>query len=229
MDDPTIALAPVWDQLVNSLRELPQSGLLMAAVVAMAVGILGSVFMRRAPGLGRLLRTASSLGLMAILLLVVLQLSRMDPRFEMAVPQLGLPEQVVEGGETRVEIARDGHFWLAGTINGTSARFLVDTGATITAVSSETAASAGLEARGGGLPVMMQTANGPINAEMTSIDELRFGNVVARGLDVIIAPGLGRTNVMGMNLLSRLASWRVEGDTMILVPHHPQPVVEAID
>ncbi len=229
MADPTIALAPVWDQLVNSLRELPQSGLLMAAVVAMAVGILGSMFMRRAPGFGRLLRTASSLGLMAILLLVVLQLSRMDPRFEMAVPQLGLPEQVVEGGETRVEISRDGHFWLAGTVNGAPARFLVDTGATITAVSSETASTAGLEARGGGLPVMMQTANGPINAEMTSIDELRFGNVVARGLDVIIAPGLGRTNVMGMNLLSRLASWRVEGDTMILVPHHPQPVVEAVE
>jgi len=27
-----------------------------------------------------------------------------------------------------------------------------------------------------------------------------------------------------MNLLSRLASWRVEGRTLILVPHHPQDV-----
>jgi aspartyl protease family protein len=47
---------------------------------------------------------------------------------------------------------------------------------------------------------------------------LHFGNVTARGLDAIIAPGLGQTNVVGMNLLSRLASWRVEGNTMILVP-----------
>ena len=229
MDDPTATLTPVWDQLVNSLRELPQSGLLMAAVIAMALGLLGSIFMRRAPGFGRMLRMASTFGLMGILILVVLQVSRMDPRFEMAVPQLGLPAQVVEGGETRVEMARDGHFWLAATVNGTPARFLVDTGATITAVSSETAATAGLVPRGGGLPVMMQTANGPIAAEMTSVEELRFGNVAARGLDVIIAPGLGRTNVMGMNLLSRLASWRVEGETMILVPHNPQPVVEAAD
>ena len=229
MDDVAAALNPIWDQFAHSLRELPQSSLLLAAVAAMGLGIIGSIVMRRAPGFGRLLRTASTVGLMGILLLVVLQLSRMDPRFEMAVPQLGLPEQVVEGGETRVEMARDGHFWLAGTVNGTPARFLVDTGATITAVSSETAAAAGLDPRGGGLPVMMQTANGPIAAEMTSIEELRFGNVAARGLDAIIAPGLGRTNVMGMNLLSRLASWRVEGETMILVPHHPQPVVEALD
>jgi aspartyl protease family protein len=229
MDDPTSALAPAWDQLVHSLGELPQSGLLMAAVAAMALGILGSLFMRRLPGFGRLLRMTSSLGLMGILVLVVLQVSRMDPRFEMAVPQLGLPAQVVEGDETRVEMARDGHFWLSATVNGAPARFLVDTGATITAVSSETAEAAGLAPRSGGLPVMMQTANGPIAAEMTSIDELRFGNVAARGLDAIIAPGLGRTNVMGMNLLSRLASWRVEGDTMIIVPNHPQPVVEAVD
>jgi len=222
-------LAPLWDQIAHSLRELPQSSLLMAALAAMALGLLGSFVIRRAPGLGRLLRTVSTLGLMGVLLLVVLQVSRMDPRFEMAVPQLGLPEQVVEGGETRVEMARDGHFWLNATVNGAPANFLVDTGATVTAVSPDTAAAAGLAGRSGGLPVMMQTANGPIAAEMTSIDELRFGNVAARGLDAIIAPGLGHTNVMGMNLLSRLASWRVEGKTMILVPHHPQPVVEAVD
>ena len=32
-----------------------------------------------------------------------------------------------------------------------------------------------------------------------------------------------------MNLLTRLASWRVEGDTMILVPHHPQAPLETAD
>jgi aspartyl protease family protein len=52
----------------------------------------------------------------------------------------------------------------------------------------------------------------------------RFGSVKAGGLDAVIAPNIGKTNVIGMNLLSRLASWRVEGRTMILVPHNPQPV-----
>jgi aspartyl protease family protein len=218
--------APVWDQLAHSLSELPRSGLLLAAVAAMLLGVIGSVMIRRVPALGKLLRAASTLGLMGILVLVVLQLSRMDPRFEMAIPELGLPEQVVEGSETRIKRAPDGHYWLRAEINGHPANFLVDTGATLTAVSTETAEAARLEPREGSLPVRMQTANGSVAAEMTTIDELRFGNVAARGLDAIIAPGLGPTNVIGMNLLSRLASVRLEGETMIMVPNNPQPALE---
>ena len=222
-------LSLIWDQLAHSISEVPRSGLLLAAVAAMALGVLGTMTVRRLPALGRLLRTGSTLVLMGVLVLVVLQLSRIDPRFELAVPELGLPQQVVEGSETRVQLAPDGHFWLRAEINGEPANFLVDTGATLTAVSTDTAARVGLEARGGGLPVRMQTANGAVAAELTTIDELRFGNVAARGLDAVIAPGLGPTNVLGMNLLTRLASWRVEGDTMILVPHHPQAPLETAD
>ena len=98
---------------------------------------------------------------------------------------------------------------------------------TLTAVSAETAAVIGLEPRNVGLPVRMQTANGAVSAHLTTIDELRFGNVAARGLDAVIAPNLGPTNVLGMNFLSRLASWRVEDNTMILVPHNPQPALDS--
>jgi len=218
--------APVWDQLAHSISELPRSGLLLAAVGAMLLGLLGSLVIRRVPALGKLLRMTSTLGLMSILVLVVLQLSRMDPRFDVAIPEIGLPEQVVEGRETRIARAPDGHYWLRAEVNGYPANFLVDTGATLTAVSGETAAAAGLTPRGGGLPVRMQTANGSVAAQLTTIEELRFGNVAARGLDAIIAPGLGPTNVIGMNLLSRLASVRLEGETMILVPNNPQPALE---
>src|SRR5690606_16338785 len=109
--------APLWDQLAHSLSQLPRSGLLLAAVGAMMLGVIGTLVLRRAPSLGKLLRLTSTLGLMGILILVVLQLSRMDPRFEMAIPQVGYPKQVVEGEETRVELSRDGHFWLRAEIN----------------------------------------------------------------------------------------------------------------
>ena len=140
-------LSLIWDQLAHSISEVPRSGLLLAAVVAMALGVLGTMTVRRLPALGRLLRTGSTLVLMGVLVLVVLQLSRIDPRFELAVPELGLPQQVVEGSETRVQLAPDGHFWLRAEINGHPANFLVDTGATLTAVSTETAAAAGLAPR----------------------------------------------------------------------------------
>ena len=219
--------ASIWDELAHNIRVLPQSELMLAALAAMALGVLGSLVISRVPALGRTLRNVSTLGLMGVLVLVVLQLSRLDSRFDMAVPQLGLPEQVVEGRETRVPLAPDGHFWLRATVNGAPVNFLVDTGATLTAVSAETAERIGLEPRGAGIPVRMQTANGSVAAQLTTIDDLEFGNVAARGIDAIIAPGLGPTNVIGMNVLSRLASWRVEGRTMILVPHHPQPTASA--
>ena len=218
--------AALFDQVALSVRELPKSGLLMVAVGAMGIGILGSLVMRTVPALGKLLRAASTLALMGVLVLVVLQLSRLDPRFSLAVPEIGLPEQVVEGGETRIPMHSDGHYWLDAEINGQRASFLVDTGATLTAVSEDTAQMAGLEARDGGLPIRLQTANGAVPAYLTNIEELRFGNVAARGLDAVIAPGLGETNVIGMNLLSRLASVRIEQGELILVPNNPQPALE---
>jgi aspartyl protease family protein len=71
-------------------------------------------------------------------------------------------------------------------------------------------------------PVVLRTANGAAVAQTGEIDELRMGNIVARNLRIVTAPGLGELDVLGMNFLSKLDSWRVEGRTLILVPHHPQ-------
>ena len=206
-----------------TISAIPRSGLLLMVVAAIAVSAIGSLMVRRKVPLGLMVRRASTVVLGGVLLIVVLQLSRFDSRLEIAVPQFGLPEQIVEGGETRIPMAPDGHFWLRAQINGVPANFLVDTGATLTAISQDLADRAAIEPRPGGLPVTINTANGPVSAKLSTIGEMRFGSVAARGLDVVIAPSLGQTNVVGMNLLSRLASWRVEGNTMILVPNNPQP------
>lgn len=209
---------PSFPDLAGWFGSLSQSGLLIAALLAMAVGIAGSLIVAHLPRLGRLLRGASTFGLIGVLLLIVVQMARIDSRFDVAVPEIGLPRQVVSGGETRVPLAPDGHFWIEAEINGVPARFMVDTGATLTAVSAGLADQAGLEPRPGGMPVRLTTANGAVAAELATIEDLRFGNVDASGIDAVIAPNLGPMNVIGMNLLSRLGSWRVENNTLILVP-----------
>ena len=221
-----MSIQNLWNNTAAAITAIPRSELLMLAIAAMVVGWIGSALIRRKVPMGRLVRTASTIALAGVLVTVVLQLSRFDPRLEVAVPQLGLPEQVVQGAETRLAMASDGHFWLRAELNGVPANFLVDTGATVTAVSSDLAALANLHPRRGGLPISIGTANGPVAAQIATADSFRFGNIAASGLDVVIAPTLGETNVVGMNLLSRLASWRVEGETMVLVPHNPQTALE---
>ena len=210
-------LEPVFSAAADTLRAIPRSELLIAAVAAMVLGWIGAIVAKRS-ALGRVLRLASSVALGAILLTVVLQLSRFDPRFDVAVPQIGLPEQVVEGGETQIPLSADGHFWVRAEVNGVPGNFMIDTGATLTAISAPLAERAGLEPRRGGIPIMLGTANGTVQAHVATIDSLTFGNVSASGTDAAIAESFGDFNVIGMNVLARLGSWRVEDNTLILVP-----------
>jgi aspartyl protease family protein len=209
--------APAFAAAADTLRAIPRSELLMAAVLAMVIGWLGSAVARHSTW-GGAMRTFSSLALGAILITVVLQLSRLDPRFDVAVPQIGLPEQVVGGGETRIPLGADGHYWIRAEVNGVPGNFMIDTGATLTAISSDLARRAGLEPRRGGIPIMLGTANGTVQAQVATIDTLTLGNIRATGTDAAIADSFGDFNVIGMNVLARLGSWRVENGTLILVP-----------
>jgi len=204
--------------LAELLRYLASQPLLALAVAAIFTVTLGGTIRRAMPALGRFLQGAGNLGLVAALLLTIVQVTRVTTGNDLALPQVGLPAQTVSGRETRIEMAGDGHFWIDAQVNGVPRRFLVDTGATLSAISESTAFDARVPQRSLRQSVRMRTANGTIEAELSSIGELRFGNVVARDLDAVVAPGLGETNVIGMNLLSRLAGWRVEGRTLILVP-----------
>ena len=200
-----------------------QSPLLAAAVIAIVVTLAGSLIGGATPRVGRIMRTGGNLALIAVVAMTVLQVARLsNPALDLALPQVGLPAQRVAGSETRVQLATDGHYWIEGIVNGEPRRFLVDTGATLTAVSQDFARKTGIEASPGRMPVQLRTASGTLTARLATIDSFAVGNVVARDLDAVIVPGLDGINVLGMNFLSRLKSWRVEDGELVLVPHHPQ-------
>jgi aspartyl protease family protein len=205
--------------LVRSLLGQP---LLALALTGMLLVVLGGLIRRPLPIVGGFLRGVGQLGLIGALLLTIAQVARISPGTDISLPQIGMPQQEVSGSETRIRMASDGHFWITADVEGARLRFLVDTGATLTAIAAQTAADAGIEPEGLRPPILLKTANGTTTAQLATIEQLRVGNVVARNLDAVIAPGIGNVNVLGMNFLSRLASWRVEGRTLILVPHHPQ-------
>jgi len=126
------------------------------------------------------------------------------------------------GGTLRVPMAPDGHFWVRARINGHEQRFLIDSGATTTALSADAADAAELDIERGGFPVLINTANGTVEADRTRIRKLTMGPIVAKDMAAVVSPAFGDMNVLGMNFLSSLDSWRVEGRTLILVPHTPR-------
>jgi aspartyl protease family protein len=123
----------------------------------------------------------------------------------------------VEGRETRIRMASDGHFWADVTIDGVSRRMLIDSGATTTAISRDTAQAAGLQ-EDSPFPVVLNTANGQVTAQTATAKRVELGSITARDLPVVVSRAFGDTDVIGMNLLSRLASWRVENRTLVLTP-----------
>ncbi len=128
------------------------------------------------------------------------------------------PPARTEGQSLRVPIASDGHYWIDGAINGTPARFLIDSGASVTALSEQTARAAALNFGPGQPTVIMVTANGKVEAQRSRIGMLIIGPIRASDLDIVISPAFGDVNVIGMNLLSRLKKWGVENGEMVLTP-----------
>jgi aspartyl protease family protein len=191
------------------------------ALYAVAAAVL-IMLLQRLPYVGRIIRFGLSAGLLAFLIFMILSQAPYQPELSRLTDKLGLDDQQVAGKELKVHMAADGHFWVVASINGIPRRMLIDSGATITALSPATAREAKVDTGVGLAPVILRTANGAAPARTGKIDELKIGNIVARNLRIVTAPGLGGLDVLGMNFLSKLESWRVEGRTLVLVPHHPQ-------
>jgi aspartyl protease family protein len=127
---------------------------------------------------------------------------------------LGTPVQ--EGRETRVPMAIDGHFWVDAKLNGRNVKFLVDSGATTTTIDRATAKAAGVTIS----PQRdryVRTGNGMILVASGRARELSVGGITRRDVALEVADN-ANLNVLGMNYLSSLTRWGVEGRWLILVP-----------
>jgi aspartyl protease family protein len=126
-------------------------------------------------------------------------------------------EPVTAGREVRIPMAIDGHFWVDARLNGQDVKFLVDSGATMTTIGTETARAAGIEVNPQRNQVV-RTGNGIIKVATGRADTLEVGPIERRDMNLHIAGTDADLNVLGMNFLSSLQRWGVEGRWLILVP-----------
>lgn len=124
----------------------------------------------------------------------------------------------VRGETSVIRQSDDGHFWVDARVGGRDVEFLIDSGATTTALNFETAEALGLDIDRSAPPLVVMTANGPINSWPAQLPAVTVGNVTVEPLQVLVSDVPGSINLLGMNWLSRLGSWQVRDREMVIEP-----------
>ena len=191
-----------------------------------ALVLVASALFSRRIGFGELVRNILAWGAIFALFIVGFSYQReiLAVWGRVSGEMTGANEQMVVGDTLRIRQSADGHFWVEAKVNTLPVRFLIDSGATTTAMTLRTAEQAAIKISESPFPVVLVTANGSVEAQRGTIQSLQVGPMVAKDLPVVVAEEFGDSNVIGMNFLSKLGSWRVEGAEMVLEPPARVPV-----
>jgi aspartyl protease family protein len=110
----------------------------------------------------------------------------------------------------------DGHFWATAYVNGAPIRFLVDTGASLVALTRQDARRIGIDTDHLEATAEVRTAAGRVKAAIATIDKIEIDGVTVRNVQaVIIEKGL-ESSLLGMSYLNRLDGWDVTPNAIII-------------
>jgi aspartyl protease family protein len=144
-------------------------------------------------------------------------------RFEFQNAWQRIAGEVVPAATTRtgprsltVRRADDGHFYIRGQVNGTSIRFLVDTGATTTVLGPRDAARIGIDPARLSFTQRFRTANGLVRGAPVTLPSLTIGPVRFQGVRASVNEVPLGGPLLGISTLKLFKSWKVENDRLTL-------------
>lgn len=119
-------------------------------------------------------------------------------------------------GQTVLKREQDGHFYANVGAEGSQYRFLVDTGASIVALTGADADAMGLTWDENSIRQIGRGASGPVYGVPVTIPQLEVGGYEARQVEAAIVPeGLG-ISLLGQSFLTRIENVQIVGDEMRL-------------
>ena len=119
-----------------------------------------------------------------------------------------------DGGRIVLPRGSGGHFYASGTVNGKSARFVVDTGATLVAMGVPDAERMGIAYRNG-RPSRSLTANGVVESWRVQLNSVRINSVEVYNVDAVVLKTSMPAMLLGNSFLSRFRILQ-NGDQMVL-------------
>ncbi len=118
-----------------------------------------------------------------------------------------------------VVIPRDGRgsFEVDGRVNGRRIGFMVDTGASVIALTARNAARLGIHPPQNAFVAEVRTANGTVRAAPARLDVVEIGGLEVRDVAALVLPDQALSdNLLGLSFLSRLHRFEYSDGKLVL-------------
>ncbi len=128
------------------------------------------------------------------------------------------PEPAPTTGSRAAFIDRedDGHFWARADVSGTQVKFMVDTGASIVALTYFDAQRLGLKPEELDFDSEIRTAGGVVYGAPVTLASIRIGRVKVENVNAVILSSGLEQSLLGMSFLGELNSYEVRQGQMII-------------
>jgi aspartyl protease family protein len=125
-------------------------------------------------------------------------------------PAAGRPAQVLK--------AADGHFWAEARIDGRAVRVLIDTGASVVALTREDALRLGLRPTPADFTARVETASGPAQAAPVTLRSVSVAGAEVRQVQALIVDAGLPYSLLGMSYMGRLSRFEASPTSLTLRP-----------
>lgn len=128
----------------------------------------------------------------------------------------GNPDQSWYSGGHALQRGSNGHFFADGYVDGASVHFMVDTGASVIALTGRDAEAIGLQWDPSEVRMVGTGASGAVYGVNARLAQVEVGGMTERNVDAVIIPEGLEVSLLGQSYLSRLSNVSIMGDQMVL-------------
>jgi aspartyl protease family protein len=139
------------------------------------------------------------------------------PSAPAATAVVAMPATVSGGRTVVIPRGRDGHFQVDARVDGKRIGFMVDTGASLIALTESSAARLGIRPSSREFTAQVKTANGMARAARTELSRVEIDGVVVRNVAALIMPNEALSeNLLGLSFLAKLRRFEYSNGKLVL-------------
>jgi aspartyl protease family protein len=127
-----------------------------------------------------------------------------------------LPGVQPAGRAVSLRKADDGHYWADASVQGGRVKFMVDTGASVVALTRTDAKRIGIDVDALDYDWDVRTAGGVVKGASVLLEDVTIGRVRIENVEAIVMPDVLEHSLLGMSFLERMNRWEVTQTNLIL-------------